>query len=71
MNLKKIGWLSCLALSLSASAPLSHAGDAAAGKEKAVSCAACHGENGNSPNTQFPKLGGQHEDYLANALLQY
>ena len=54
------------------SAPVGAAGgDAKAGKEKAASCAACHGEDGNSPNAQFPKLAGQHADYLAAALLQY
>ena len=47
------------------------AGDLTVGKEKAVTCVACHGETGNSPNGQFPKLAGQHEDYLANSLFQY
>lgn len=43
----------------------------AAGKAKAAACVACHGETGDSPNGQFPKLAGQHADYLENALLQY
>ena len=47
------------------------AGDPTVGKEKAAVCVACHGETGNSPNGQFPKLAGQHEDYLTNSLLQY
>ncbi|MEL6869649.1 MAG: cytochrome c [Pseudomonadota bacterium] len=41
------------------------------GKEKSQTCAACHGENGISPNAIWPNLAGQHEDYLANALKQY
>lgn len=46
-------------------------GDAAAGQEKAASCAACHGATGVSPTPMFPTLAGQHETYLAVALKQY
>ena len=34
-------------------------------------CAACHGLEGNNPNPDFPKLAGQHPDYLAKALRDY
>lgn len=49
------------------------AGDAAAGAEKAKTvCAACHGADGNTSTApDFPKLAGQHEDYLLQALKQY
>jgi cytochrome c553 len=48
------------------------AGDAEAGKKKATEvCAACHGPDGNSPTPDFPRLAGQHEDYLAKALSDY
>jgi cytochrome c553 len=48
------------------------AGDPAAGKEKAQQvCAACHGADGNSVAADFPKLAGQHADYLVAALHQY
>ena len=49
------------------------AGDAAAGADKAKQvCAACHGADGNTPSTpDFPKLAGQYEDYLLQALKQY
>ena len=47
------------------------AGDAAAGREKAKACAACHGENGISAAADFPKLAGQHYDYLVRALQDY
>jgi cytochrome c553 len=40
------------------------AGDAAAGKSKAMICAACHGANGISPNDIWPNLAGQKEGYL-------
>jgi cytochrome c553 len=48
------------------------AADVAAGQAKAKAvCAACHGEDGNSPTPDFPKLAGQHPDYLAKALRDY
>lgn len=40
------------------------AGDPAAGKALTVTCAACHGEDGNSMVPTFPKLAGQNENYL-------
>ena len=37
-----------------------------------TSCAACHGKDGNTPiDPSYPKLGGQHRDYLERALLDY
>ena len=45
-----------------------HAGDPAAGKEKAKLCAACHGETGASPIADNPKLAGQYYQYLLRAL---
>ncbi|MEO8135038.1 MAG: cytochrome c [Betaproteobacteria bacterium] len=43
-----------------------------AGKKFAAEvCVACHGVDGNSPNPDFPRLGGQHPDYLAKALHDY
>jgi cytochrome c553 len=49
------------------------AGDAATGAAKAKQvCAACHGEDGNKPlQPDFPKLGGQHYDYLLHSLKAY
>jgi len=52
-------------------APAALAGDAAAGKQKAEQCVACHGETGNSSDPQFPRLAGQHADYLVKALEDY
>ncbi len=62
--------LSC-ALSLLAVAPALAGGDAAAGKEKSLVCAACHGQKGESVAPDFPKLAGQHADYLERAMLDY
>lgn len=39
-------------------------GDAEAGKGKAAICAACHGADGNSVVPNWPKLAGQHAQYL-------
>jgi cytochrome c553 len=38
--------------------------DAAAGKEKAVICGACHGVDGNSAIPQYPILAGQSARYI-------
>lgn len=35
-------------------------------------CTACHGADGNTPlQPDFPKLGGQHYDYLLHSLKSY
>lgn len=39
-------------------------GDPAAGEQKAVTCSACHGADGNSMVPSFPKLAGLGEKYL-------
>lgn len=45
------------------------AADAAAGKDKAVMCAACHGADGNSMISMFPKIAGQGAPYLVKQLI--
>ena len=64
--------LSALALTLAAYAqasdaakPVAYQGDAAKGREIAMTvCIACHGPDGNSPTAANPKLAGQHAGYL-------
>ncbi len=46
-------------------------GEAARGESKSAVCAACHGMDGNSSNTEWPKLAGQHELYTARQLALY
>lgn len=46
-------------------------GNADAGKQKSQVCQSCHGADGNSDNPQFPRLAGQHADYLLKALQDY
>jgi len=52
--------------------PLASAADLAAGAAKAKEvCAACHGMDGNAPTPDYPRLAGQHRDYLEKALRDY
>ena len=55
-------------LSLLMSIPVFAAGDANAGQTKAVICTACHGADGNSVVTTWPKIAGQHASYLERQL---
>ncbi len=50
---------------------LVNAAKAATGKEKSVQCASCHGADGNGDQATFPKLAGQYENYLVQALKDY
>jgi cytochrome c553 len=55
----------CTAGLLGASVLAAHAqGNAAAGKDKAAVCAACHGPDGNATVPQYPNLAGQTSRYL-------
>jgi cytochrome c553 len=61
-----------LALTTLASGALA-AGNADRGAERAKQvCAACHGADGNTPlQPEYPRLAGQHADYLNKALRDY
>ena len=61
--------LCACAISFNAFAGNVQAGKAAAQK---YNCASCHGADFNSPiDPSYPKLAGQHADYLAHALVSY
>ncbi|CEA04347.1 cytochrome c4 [Pseudomonas saudimassiliensis] len=47
------------------------AGDAAAGAQKIVTCAACHGTDGRAAADIYPSLNGQSATYLDMALKAY
>lgn len=66
--MKKIIFVAVLALAASAPAV---AADPEAGQKKSQPCTTCHGPDGNSPSPEFPKLAGQHYDYLVQALKDY
>lgn len=55
-------------------APAAITGDAIRGKGLTYTCRGCHGVTGYKnayPNYHVPKLGGQSETYLGNALNEY
>ena len=66
----KLALFAAIASALALSFP-AQAANPDAGKEKSRTCAACHGPDGNSPAAEFPKLAGQHYDYLVKALKDY
>ena len=59
-----------LLLLLSVITPYSLA-DYKAGQDKSQVCAGCHGVDGNSQINMYPRLAGQHRDYLEYALKGY
>jgi cytochrome c553 len=71
--MKKI--FACVALIASAvSLNAFAAGDVTKGQAavEKYNCFACHGKDYNTPiDPSYPKLAGQHQDYLEHALLEY
>lgn len=63
-------WL-LLPLGLAWAAVSFASGNVKAGEAASQTCAACHGAGGQSTNAQFPKLAGQHPEYLVKALSDY
>lgn len=59
------------AVALGFSLPVHAKGNYEAGKAKSATCAACHGADGVSAISSFPKLAGQQRDYLYHALKDY
>jgi cytochrome c553 len=47
------------------------AGDPKAGEAKSAVCLACHGPNGNSLVPTWPKLAGQHPEYIYKQLMDF
>jgi cytochrome c553 len=66
--------LACGAFLASVSLSAAASGDAARGAEltKKYNCASCHGADFKTPiDPSYPKLAGQHADYLVHALTAY
>lgn len=62
-------WLiSLVGGALAAGAAQAQEGSVDAGQAKAVTCAACHGVDGNSANPLWPVLAGQHPAYIARQI---
>jgi cytochrome c553 len=61
-----------LAMTFTSTSGILHAeGNISAGKEKAATCVSCHGDNGNSLVSTFPKLAQQHSSYLIKQLQSF
>lgn len=66
------GCLSVLSLQAFATAHFDDVqGDPARGKLLNETCITCHGENGKALAPAYPNLGGQHEVYLRESLIEY
>lgn len=61
-------FLTALIVFLFSSTQLWASGDPEAGKSKSAACSACHGDNGNSLSSGFPKLAGQNVRYFVKQL---
>ncbi|WP_207462631.1 cytochrome c [Azospirillum sp. SYSU D00513] len=59
-----------LPLTMAAATP-ALAGDAQAGRQKALQCQTCHGMDGLAKIPAAPNLAGQPEDYLIKSLTDY
>ena len=46
-------------------------GDPDAGQSKSITCAACHGQDGNSVNPVWPSIAGQHAGYMVEQLMAF
>ncbi len=71
--MKRVGALIATLSLLLGVASAAHAvgGNPKAGKDKSQTCASCHGDKGRAGQANYPKLAGQHADYLYRALKQY
>jgi cytochrome c553 len=68
----KASLLGAIILALSGLVPFTvNAADIEAGKAKSAVCAACHGADGNSANTAWPSLAGQHATYIYKQLQDF
>ena len=54
-----------------ASTQIFAAGSIENGKQKAATCFACHGADGNAVDPQYPRLAGQYNLYLQKVLHEY
>lgn len=70
--MKKVLMLVLTGLTISiATSVWAEGGNAEAGKTKSATCAACHGMDGNSTNPEWPKLAGQHANYIIKQLTDF
>jgi len=58
-------------LGMTAGTAWAKGGDPVAGKDKAALCAGCHGDDGNSLTSDFPRLAGQYENYIVKQVRDF
>lgn len=66
---QRLGVAALAALAALAAPQVFATGDVAAGQAKSAICAACHGVDGNSVVPNWPKLAGQHDQYMTRQVL--
>jgi cytochrome c553 len=66
--LKKTGVVLTVIATLMTATIVQAQGDIQAGKQESTNCVGCHGSDGNSMVSTFPKLAGQHASYLVKQL---
>lgn len=59
------------ALAFASTQVLASGGNADNGKQKAATCFACHGTDGNAVDPQYPRLAGQYSRYMVQVLHEY
>ena len=67
--MKNITYIICLVLVFVLQAHADNSYDR--GKDKSVTCSACHGVDGNGETKMYPRLAGQYKNYLIHALNAY
>ncbi|MEX2123686.1 MAG: c-type cytochrome [Woeseia sp.] len=71
MNLKHALLTFSMFVAVAANAESLVEGSAEAGKARSVTCAACHGADGNSVNPAWPSIAGQNAPYILKQLQAY
>jgi cytochrome c553 len=69
--MKKVLLIALALAALATAAYVNADANSDAGKNKAATCGACHGMDGNSTNPQFPKLAGQNASYIQAQLADF
>jgi cytochrome c553 len=66
-----LSWIAAGSFMLGSVALKAQEASAEAGQQKSVTCAACHGADGNSVTPDWPSLAGQHSTYIERQLQAY
>lgn len=67
-------WLTSVSVAVAIGSSIVQAapiGNQKSGQNKAMLCVGCHGPIGNSPNSAWPNLAGQHSNYLQKQIMDF